>query len=334
MRVLSRKYARDLYLPELGELIEYGDVCDVRGRQTREILNFVSEIEEPQHHCILIPSRHWNPWLAMSEFLWIMAGRNDIAALQPYNSHIGDYSDDGVHLYGAYGPRITPQIDDVITRLQKDPSDRRAVIQIWDNNNGFRGNPSEGIWEASGHRDLTIVTKDPPCNDMLFFKLRDNKLHMTVINRSNDIHFGLFAVNITTFGMLLEYMAARLGVELGTQTHLSNSLHVYTDDPRAVAITDRMYYKEDVDMPRYPNHQNAFYPKEGVAFLSWDTARDMCNHVLEGEPLPNKRGFLFFNYAAIFLGCYRRRDISVLDDFPEFADWNLAAKLWAKAMWK
>jgi thymidylate synthase len=224
--ILKEQYSRSLYIPWLQYLTDYGDKVEVRGRQTLEFLNAMSIVTEPWHHCILIPSRRWNPWIAMSEALWILAGREDVAALKPYNSRIVDYSDDGYTLYGAYGRRISGQIDSLIQRLKKDPSDRRAVLQIWDNT-GYRN-------------DLIEDTKDPPCNNLVYFKLRQNKLHMTVICRSNDLHWGLFAVNLPTFGILQNYIAARLGVEIGTQTHLSNSLHIYTDEKAAVDITQSM----------------------------------------------------------------------------------------------
>ena len=151
MRAFSSKYAQDIYVPELFAILDEGDDVDVRGRKTVELLDVYTEILEPWHHCILIPERRWNPWIALSEFLWIMAGRRDVEALRPYNQNIGDYSDDGKTLYGAYGWRMFGQIDALVERLRKDPSDRRAVLSIW---------------EAE---DLTANTKDPPCNDMVMF---------------------------------------------------------------------------------------------------------------------------------------------------------------------
>lgn len=325
MDSLTKKTARDLYIPELHLLDTYGKVVDVRGRNTREILDFVSVIEEPWHHCILIPSRRWNPWLALSEALWILSGRNDVAALKPYNSRIDEFSDNGITMYGAYGARIYDQIDDLIERLKKDPSDRRAVLQIWDNS-GYL----ENDWQ-----DLTKETKDPPCNNLVYFKLRDNKLHMTVICRSNDIHWGLFAVNIPTFGILQEYIASRLGVELGNQTHLSNSLHVYTDDKRAVEITDRMLHTEHgADMPAYPSHSQLFMPKELSKMTSHKAMAEMCSNVLDGEPIKSGSGVpLFLNYAGRYLRSYKNKELPDVQQFGEFADWTLAAKIFAREVW-
>jgi thymidylate synthase len=322
MQWLGANYARDLYRVELRTLMIEGDQVSVRGTTTRELLNFCTEVWEPQHHCILIPSRQWNPWLALSESLWILAGRNDVAALKPFNSHIDDYSDDGVTLYGAYGARLASQVDDVIARLQADPSDRRAVMQIWDS--------------LGARNDLWTKTKDPPCNNLLYFKVREKKLHMTVICRSNDLHFGLYAVNIPTFGMLQEYMAARLNVGLGYQTHVSNSLHVYTGDadpgPRASVITKRML-DDKAPLPPYPGHKLAFEP--GLKVESHDEMKYMCSTVLDGKnPVTGFPSFLYF--AADFLKQYKTRvwEPDKMRYATDYADWVAAGQMFVDQVWK
>lgn len=329
MYSLSTKYARDIYIPELQTILQHGEEVEVRGRYTKELLNFATEIYQPQHHCILIPSRRWNPWIAMSEALWILAGRNDVVALKPYNSHISDYSDDGVSLYGAYGARIYDQIDNVIERLQKDPSDRRAVLQIWGYNQEFVNSRGDWIWRY----DLTFDTKDPPCNNLVYFKLRQNKLHMTVINRSNDIHWGLFAVNIPTFGILQEYIAARLGVELGTQTHFSNSLHVYTDEPQAVAITERMLADKE-ELPVYPEHELFLKSDDYPGGICHYDFAEVCGAILDNHWHP--LGTKFHAFALDFLKQYREHNWHPEDIIHanEHQDWILAGQLFVDQVWK
>lgn len=301
---------QDIYRRQLLDLMHLGSSVEVRGRKTMEIINIATVVEQPWHHCILIPSRRWNPWIAMSEALWILAGRNDVDALLPYNQRILDYSDDGKTLYGAYGIRIFYQIEPLIDRLRKDPSDRRAVLQIWDK------------------KDLTAETLDPPCNDMVMFKLRDNKLHMTVMNRSNDIHWGLYAVNLPTFGILLNYISARLGVEMGTQTHVSNSLHVYTDEKAAGAITKRMM--NDTAHLIYPKHGLVFQPEEFEQRDSHYLTSEFFSQTLDGKPGKAYPPFLLF--ADKFLRIYRNKHFD-MNDFTDkekarFADWLAAANIW------
>ena len=78
---------------------------------------------------------------------------------------------------------------------------------------------------------ISVATKDRPCNDLLMFKIRDGKLNLTVINRSNDITLGLFNVNIIQFTTIQQAMAHLLGVDLGVYRHVSDSFHMYTDEP-------------------------------------------------------------------------------------------------------
>jgi hypothetical protein len=210
-----------------------------------------------------------------------------------------------------------------VERLKKDPSDRRAVLQIWDSN--FRR-------YGEGHDDLMAQTKDPPCNNLVYFKLRDNKLHMTVICRSNDLHFGLFAVNLPTFGLLQEYIASRLSVDLGYQTHFSNSLHVYTDDKRAIAITDRMRKNDKIGV--YPNAELAFKPGE-LQKVDHPYMSFMCSAVLEGEkPLDSWPPFLKF--ASEFLSQYRKKawDPKDLAYGEEHQDWIAAGQSFVDQVWK
>lgn len=54
-------------------------------------------------------------------------------------------------------------------------------------------------------------------------------LDMTVTNRSNDLIWGLLGANVVHFSFLQEYLAARLGVEVGRYNQFTNNLHVYTE---------------------------------------------------------------------------------------------------------
>lgn len=323
---------QDLYGLQLQRLMQEGDKVEVRGRTTIELLNITTHLEKPTDPCILIPARRWNPWLALSEGLWILAGRNDVEALKPYNRNIVNFSDNGETLYGAYGKRIYGQIDDVVERLKKDPSDRRAVLQIW--NNVWYGTTNSAYM---GNIDLTTDSKDPPCNNLVYFKLRNERLHMTVINRSNDIHWGLYAVNLPTFQMLQQYIAARLGVEVGTQTHFSNSLHYYTDDEAAIAITERMIATGNSATPKtYPIHELMFKDLTNFVggnsnFSSW------CSMVLEDKELGvGAKNLNFLRFAQDFLRQYREHEWHPQDIryAEEYADWIHAGEIFVSEVWR
>tara|TARA_Y100000114_G_C11757438_1_gene327659 strand:+ start:1399 stop:2394 length:996 start_codon:yes stop_codon:yes gene_type:complete len=173
----------------------------------------------PVERVLFYPSRDANPFFHLMEGLWMLAGRDDVRFVDAYNSRIHEYSDDGVRFHGAYGYRWRyyfdfDQLEKAIHRLKTYPNDRRTVVAMWD-----------------AHTDLREDNdfKDVPCNTTIYFKLcaETNKLDMTVTNRSNDLIWGTFGANAVHMTMLLEYMAAQVGAEVGCYYHFTNNLHAY-----------------------------------------------------------------------------------------------------------
>ncbi len=300
-RTYEGKTSASIYRNQLQDLVYNPDyVVDVRGRPTREILNVVTEIKDPRARCQIVPGRRLSPWLALSESLWLLAGRNDAKSLKPYNKRILEFSDNGTEMYGAYGFRMTEQIPYVIERLQNEASDRRAVIQIW------------------GAEDLVAETKDPPCNTQVMFKVREGDLYMSVTNRSNDLHWGLHAVNIFQFGMLQEYIACRLGVGMGTQTHFSNSLHIYTDE-RGNAITRRMIAEWDEPIEELPS-EDWLFPNPFPDAVSHATFRVLCGATLD-DRIATVGEFPFLEFAGDFLSRYRKKSKEVPRHHQQYFSW-------------
>ena len=175
---------------------------------------------DPCNRVLRSPTRDANPFFHLAEALWMLSGRNDLAFLQQFVSTFDAYSDDGVTLHGAYGHRWrkhfgVDQLHDIAGELQKNPNSRRAVLGMW--------NPSADLpMLLSGGRDV-------PCNTQAYFDIRGGRMNMTVTNRSNDALFGCFGANLVHFSVLLEFMAAWLGVPVGEYRQFTNNLHVYTN---------------------------------------------------------------------------------------------------------
>ena len=172
--------------------------------------------KHPRHRVLMSRVRDANPFFHLMEALWIIAGRSDVEFLAEFNKGMGDYSDDGIEFNAPYGYRLRKafaqdQIDTVIKTLTRDPNSRQAVCQIWDT------------------EDLDKDTKDKACNMSIVFRMRNQRLDMTVYNRSNDMVWGAYGANVVQFSMIQEYVAASLGVNMGTYTQVSNSFHVYTE---------------------------------------------------------------------------------------------------------
>jgi hypothetical protein len=184
--------------------------------------------------CVL-RGRRFNPFFALAEASWVLAGRNDVHSLKHYLPDFEAFSDDGVTLNGAYGYRARShfgqdQLEEAVTLLRRDPTSRRAVILLWD------------------ATDLRTDSKDLPCNVAVFVKTRGDHLDLTVCNRSNDLYLGV-PYNVVTFAILHQYIAARLNVNVGSQLHFTDSLHVYEKDrEKIIKIVNRNDEKSLVTM--------------------------------------------------------------------------------------
>ena len=219
MIVLNGRNVNHLLPQGIALLKERGVKIAPRGMETLEMPCSVASVyERPQERVLFDPVRDANPFFHFMEGLWIIGGRNDVKWLAQFNKRMVDYSDDGRVFHGAYGHRLRMALGDqvakAITMLQADPDTRRCVLQIWD-----------------AERDLDAISRDIPCNDLIMLKVRDGKLNMTVCNRSNDIVWGCYGANAVHFSMLQEYIASMAGFEIGTYTQISDSYHVYTDNP-------------------------------------------------------------------------------------------------------
>lgn len=191
----------------------------------------------PTERVLLDPERDAHPFFHLVEALWMLDGRSSASDLTPYVRDFGKYAeeeDGGIH--GAYGARwrylrgSLDQLDAIVEKLASDPNDRQCVLQMWD---------------ASFNDDLEGNWRDRPCNTHAYFRLRGTSYHaeapslreyaldMTVCCRSNDMIFGGYGANAVHFSVLQEYMAAKLGVSVGTYTQISNNFHVY------VSVWDR-----------------------------------------------------------------------------------------------
>lgn len=230
-----------------------GEKISPRGMDTLEYPTPVATTyQKPLERVLFDPIRDANPFFHLMEALWILGGRNDVKFLAQFLPSIANYSDDGETFHGAYGYRLRyakgfDQFFDAIELLKSDPDSRQAVLQIWD-----------------AELDLNIKSKDIPCNDLIFLKVRKGELHMRVCCRSNDAIWGAYGANVVQFSVLLEYLAARVGVKVGTYTQISDSFHVYTDNPKLEPLVGRCMFCEDdpyqdgevkpYPMVEYPEH--------------------------------------------------------------------------------
>ncbi len=218
-------------------------ICDRRDSRNGPVLVSPEPVttlyESPRERVVFWPDRDANPFFHLIEALWMLAGSNDVEVPAYYAKQIREYSDDGYTLHGAYGHRwrhwgeLDPnpvawagdQLVVIAAALQRDPSCRRQVLQMWD--------PS---------LDLGRDGKDVPCNLVAHFQIdRDGCLEMTVFCRSNDAIWGAYGANVVHFSILQEYLALAIGVEVGRYYQVSSNWHIYDNEVyrRVAPIADR-----------------------------------------------------------------------------------------------
>ena len=110
----------------------------------------------------------------------------------------------------TYHHRYADQYQFVIDELRRNPNSRRAVMVIWDKNKDD-------------------YSEEPPCWNHCQFFIRDNKLNIKVLFRSNDACKATF-MNAFALIMLQKRVADELGVDVGKYTHRANSFHAYEKD--------------------------------------------------------------------------------------------------------
>ena len=110
----------------------------------------------------------------------------------------------------TYHDRFAAHLSFITGELKRNRESRRAVVSIRDNQVDSRN-------------------KDAACMQSMQFFIRNDKLDLMVLFRSNDLPEAFF---FNAFGliMLQEKLARELGVEPGTYTHRSNSMHCYEKD--------------------------------------------------------------------------------------------------------
>jgi thymidylate synthase len=199
---------------------------------------YVAKNTNPYGYVSQCGIRNANPFFHMAEALWMLSGREDLEFLLLFNSTFGNYSDDGKIIRGsAYGKRWRSwfgkdQIEVAAHLLATRPTTRQVVLSQWSVD------------------DLGIVSKDIPCNLQTLFLVRDNRLDMTVTNRSNDLLWGMYGSNIVHFSILHHYMAAKAGLLIGDYYQVSNCLHVYDDNPILARYRESIFKNKFEDVWR------------------------------------------------------------------------------------
>jgi thymidylate synthase len=197
------------YVDLVKHVLEHGKEVAPRGMKTLEIEDAIIRIDNVFNTLPLEVGRGTVPGIGAVEACQLLAGVTIPDLVISVGPQFANYAEDNGLFHGAYGPRTAGQYDMIIDRLMQDPDTRQAVVTIW--------NPQ---------LDLQERKRDYPCTILHQFRIRDNKLNMSVYMRSNDVWLGA-AYDFFQFTRVQIAMASVLGVEPGTYNHHVGSLHIY-----------------------------------------------------------------------------------------------------------
>lgn len=218
----SDKAFRDIYT----DLKKNGKKVSPRGQLVIELEHYTYELPAYAR----IPSyeaRKFKTDYMRREFLWYLRGNPRDQSITAHakiwadivnadgtiNSNYGQYIFARRPVQNERGVVMRSPFEYVVQELIADKDSRRASMPILN----------------IGH--ISMVTKDVPCTYSMNFRIRDDKLNMSVHMRSQDAIFGM-GNDAPCFSFIHEMVFAALSdtypmLELGTYKHTADSFHVY-----------------------------------------------------------------------------------------------------------
>lgn len=177
---------------------------------TKCLHNVGFEILNPLDNMINTDYRKWKPDYAELEWKWYLSqdpNALEIAKVAKIWNKCMDVNGNVNSNYGWQWSRGN-QLDYVVNELKSNPESRRASISIYD------------------AKDRYNFENDTPCTYAINFCIVHDKLHMTVMMRSNDLWYG-FCNDQYCFSKLQEMISNELKIEVGSYYHFVNNIHLY-----------------------------------------------------------------------------------------------------------
>jgi len=197
------------------KLFLLGRRCSPRGLEIIEIENFNYTLSPYSRFCNF-EKRKLNLGYIKKEFLWYLKGDMYDTSITEHAKMWGNLVNDRGVINSNYGQYIFANraFYRCANELIKDKDSRRGSITILNNS----------------HLEEEQV-KDLPCTYYINFRIRDNKLNMSVGMRSQDAVFGM-GNDAPCFSFIHEMMFVYLKdtykeLEYGEYYHSANSFHIY-----------------------------------------------------------------------------------------------------------
>ena len=345
MKVILARGVNDAYYFGLKHLKQQGVAQNSRNGSVIVAPTPVTTVyANPMERVLFNAARDANPFFHVMESIWMLAGWDDARWLDQFVKDFSSrFAEPGGTMHGAYGYRWRrafgfDQLNAIVKRLRVNPDDRQAVLQMWDARD-------EEIVDQTGCNDLNGDWKDRPCNTTAYFRVRqlveplqpngllEPMLDLTVCCRSNDVLYGAYGANVVHFSVLQEYVAARLGVGVGTYYQISNNFHVYQDILNKIESPVGPETYDDYEVrPRPMVTVPDKFDEDVRTFMEWtkDYEHGDAPYGYHNSWFSNTAEPLFAA-AERWRAKEREHALEIIDDTDVFdmaPDWWLAARLW------
>ena len=178
---------------------------------TKAKFNVSFTLQDVGNKNVTTPQRKFNEDYAEYEWNWYLKGDRDASEIAErakiWKQMMVEGTTEVNSNYGYFWNK-NYQLSRVIQELKTNKETRRAIVVHYDIN------------------ELDRYKHDTPCNDVLNFYIKDDKLHLTVFARSIDLVFG-FCNDQYTFAKLMEMVAFQLDIPVGEMTWMITNLHIY-----------------------------------------------------------------------------------------------------------
>ena len=179
---------------------------------TKAFYNQMFTITDTTDKIVRTPWRNFKIDYAEKEWEWYLSKNPSAESIAKVAKIWYNHMDERGYVNSNYGFQWSrnDQLGYVIRELQRDKYSRRAVISIYDG------------------KEHDKYSKDTPCtlSIQFYFTPDSDKLHMTVLMRSNDLWFG-FCNDAYCFLNLHDIVCSYLKVDKGFYTHYAQNLHIY-----------------------------------------------------------------------------------------------------------
>jgi thymidylate synthase len=178
---------------------------------TKAKFNVSFTLQDVSNKTVTTPQRKFNEDYAEYEWNWYLKGDRDASEIAErakiWKQMMVDGTTEVNSNYGYFWNK-NYQLSRVVQELKTNKETRRAIVVHYDIN------------------ELDRYKHDTPCNDVLNFYIKDDKLHLTVFARSIDLVYG-FCNDQYTFAKLMEMVAFQLDIPVGEMTWMITNLHIY-----------------------------------------------------------------------------------------------------------